>query len=189
MQQKVKEDILSAITKAYEAFSRFDIARLNQISNFTIHNAGVFQDDDSIAFAILIYALAKVSGAERERDYPNWKQFKAKQLNLLKEARKDLEKGDYSKYNKDVKNMFKIIGKLDKKLARYATEVIEHAKVKKGAKIYEHGISAGRVAELTGVSEWELQGYTGYMGVPEKMAYTRSASERLKKAKKIFGIK
>lgn len=189
MQQIVKEDILSAITKAYEAFSRFDIARLNQISNFTIHNAGIFQDENSITFAITVYALAKVSEREREKDYPEWKKFKEKVLELLKEARKDLERGDDKSYNMSIRQILKIIGGLDKRLTKYATEAIEHARIKKGSKMYEHGVSAGRVAELMGISEWELQSYVGEAGLSDRIIPTKSAKERLSKAKKIFGAK
>lgn len=186
MQPRVKEDIISALNEAYNAFERFDIARLNQISNFTIHNAGIFQDHDSISFAVLIYALAKVCGRERERDYANWKGFTGQILGLMREARKSLTAGKYPLYQKNIKRMFKIIGSLDKKLAEYATEVAEQAKVKKGSKVYEHGISAGRAAELMGISEWELMSYVGEVGIADKMGQTVSAEQRLKNAKRIF---
>ena len=189
MQQRVKEDIVSALNEAYNAFERFDIAKLNRVSNFTIHNAGIFQDHDSITFAVLIYALAKVCERERERDYANWKAFTEKTLEILREARKSLAAGKYPLYQKDVKHLFRIIGLLDKKLTKYATEVAEQAKVKKGGKVYEHGISAGRVAELMGISEWELLSYVGEAGIAERIGQTVSVEQRLKNARRIFRVK
>ncbi len=186
MQQRVKDDILSALAEAYKAFAKFDIAKLSRISNYTIHNAGVFQDPDSIKFALLTYSLAKVSEREKERGYPKWKQFVEDILTLLKEARRQLGKGDERLYSLTLKKMFMIIGKLDRKLTTYATEVIEQAKIKKGSKVYEHGISAGRAAELMRISEWELQSYVGGAGVPIKAKMTVSPAERLKTLKRIF---
>ncbi|MFH0752722.1 MAG: hypothetical protein V1914_03965 [archaeon] len=189
MQQTVKKDILSALGEAYLAFAKFDLAKLKRISNFTIHNAGIFQDAESIKFALLIYSLAKVSAKEREMDYPKWKQFTADMLRLLKEARRQLGKGDEKTYTLTLKKMFQIIGKLDKKLTTYATEVIEQAKIKKGSKVYEHGISAGRAAELMRISLWELQSYVGGTAISEKTKTQVSATERIKNAKRIFKIK
>ncbi len=188
MQKIVKEDILSALGEAHTAFARFDIAKLNRVSNFTIHNAGIFQDTDSITFAVLIYALAKVCERERERDYANWKEFTEKVMYLMKDARRSLGSGKYPLYKKDVKKLFKVIGSLDKKLTQYATEVAEQARIKKGGKVYEHGISAGRVAELMGISEWELMNYIGEVGVAEKLGQTIPIEERLKTTKRIFRI-
>lgn len=187
MQQRVKDDILSALAEAYKAFAKFDIGKLSRISNYTIHNAGVFQDPDSIKFALLTYSLAKISEREKERGYPQWKQFVEDMLRLLKDARRQLGKGDEKLYSLILKRMFMIIGRLDRKLTTYATEVIEQAKIKKGSKVYEHGISAGRAAELMRISEWELQSYVGGSGVPIKTKMTVPPAERLKTIKRIFG--
>ncbi len=119
--------------------------------------------------------------------YPRWKQFVEEMLILLKEARRQLGKGDDRSYAQTLKRMFMIIGRLDRKLTTYATEVIEQAKIKKGSKVYEHGISSGRAAELMRISEWELQNYVGGAGVPIKMKTTVPTAERLKTLKKIFG--
>lgn len=189
MQQKVKQDILAALDEAYKSFAEFDIAKLRRISNFTIHNAGIFQDPDSIKFALLTYSLAKVAAKEREMDYPKWKQFKEDMLILLKEARQQLDKDDEKAYTKTLKQMFGVIGKLDKKLTRYATEVVTQAKIKKGSKVYEHGISAGRAAELMRISEWELQSYVGGAGITPKAKTPITSSERLKRIKKLFKTK
>ena len=189
MNEEVRSIILELFDEAYDAFKDEDSKKLKDISDYTLHHAGVFQDKDSITFSVAIYALAKVSELEREKDYPGWKEFKDRTLALLKEARKNLGKGDNKAYERNLKQLFIMIGKLDKKLTRYATEAIQHARIKKGSKVYEHGLSAGLVAELMGISEWELQSYVGQTALSEKIVPTREVGERIMKAKRLFHIK
>jgi len=186
MEKRVKDDIVVALREAYDALKAFDIAKLNKVSNLTTHNAGIYQDPHSVTFAILVYSLAKVCSRERERDYTSWKSFKKRTLELLKDAKKDMVSDNHKGYDKDIKQLFKLIGSLDKKLSMYATEVVRQARLKKGEKMYEHGISAGRVAELMGVTEWELQSYVGTAGIREQVWSRKPVSERLKAAKKLF---
>ena len=64
---------------------------------------------------------------------------------------------------------------------------ITHAKIKKARKIYEHGISLGRVSELVGISEWELMNYTSQTKFHDRSELkTISVRDRLKTLKKVF---
>ncbi len=189
MQPIVKEDIISALDEAYKAFVKFDIPKLSRVSNFTIHNAGIFQDHDSVTFAVLIYSLAKVCTRERESEYLGWKQFKGQVEFFLAEAKHALERGNHDDYSKVIRRMFQLIGHLDRKLTKYATEVVEQARIKKGGKVYEHGISSGRAAELMGITEWELMSYAGLTGISERIDATMPIEQRMRIAKKIFKIK
>ena len=79
--------------------------------------------------------------------------------------------------------LYCIISTIDSKLKLYIGEVITQAEIKKGSKLYAHGISLGRAAEVLGISQWELMFYIGKtklidvkgcVGVRERLNYARS---------------
>jgi len=57
--------------------------------------------------------------------------------------------------------MLELISKSDIKLKMYIEEVIRQAEIKKGTKLYDHGISLGQAANVLGISQWELMNYVG----------------------------
>ena len=63
MENKVRKDILKVLHRAIDILSvreEKDVLELKELSNHTIHNSSIFQDEDSISFAILMYCLAKL---------------------------------------------------------------------------------------------------------------------------------
>ena len=67
----VRRDIISAFFELLEILGRngdVDTNQIKKISNHTIHNASVFQDEDSVSVAILIYSLSKLM-ERRALDY------------------------------------------------------------------------------------------------------------------------
>ena len=72
-----------------------------------------------------------------------------------------LEKSNEKKYREVVKNIFKRIGEIDDSLKLYIDDVLDKAKIVKGSKLYEQGVSIERAAELLGISQWELMSYVG----------------------------
>ena len=65
-------------------------------------------------------------------------------------------------------------------------EVIEEAKIKKGYKLHEHGISLGRTAEILGISQWELMNYVGKTKISDVDIVPTDVVQRLKLARGIF---
>lgn len=179
MDEVVKKDILkvlSDVSAILEVEEEKDIAELRELSNHTIHNASIFQDGDSVGIAILIYSLSKV--IERREGKMNYKVL----LKLIDEAKRDLESNRIDGYRKVIKKFFKFISTIDSKLKLYIEEVINQAEIKKGSKLYAHGISLGRAAEVLGISQWELMFYIGKtkltdvrggVGVKERLNYAR----------------
>ena len=155
-----------------------DVLEVRKLSNHTIHNATIFQDEDSISVAILIYALSKVM--ERCFGQINYIKF----MNLLNNARQLLEKDKVVNYRRVIKGIFKDISKLDKKIKLYVEEVINQAQIKKGGKLHEHGVSIGRAAEILGISQWELTNYVGKTSLTE--IETINAVDRIKFVRGLF---
>ena len=133
----VKEDILFILSELIDILNikeERDIADMMELSNHTIHNASIFQDEDSISIAILVYSLSKVIG--RKQGELNYKPL----IELLQRAQSFLLKDSIGNYRLAIKKLFSFISALDKKLELYIQEVINQAQIKKGSKIYEHGI-------------------------------------------------
>ncbi|MBW2981067.1 hypothetical protein KY360_06650 [Candidatus Woesearchaeota archaeon] len=158
MNATIKKDILSILSEVIgilKSKEEADILEIRKLSNHTIHNATIFQDEDSISIAILVYALSKVM--ERSFGRINYIGF----LSLLNKAKGFLEKDNEINYRRAVRSIFRDVSKLDKKIELYVEEVINQAQIKKGTKLHEHGVSIGRAAEILGISQWELVDYVG----------------------------
>jgi len=71
----------------------------------------------------------------------------------------------------------------------YLTEALEHAKIKKGERIYEHGFSVGTAADLLGITKWELMGYLGETKLSDIDPSTKiSIKQRMTTVRRIFSI-
>ena len=183
MQDIIKKDIIAVLNDLIEILKEkkdSDIAQIKSLSNHVIHNASVFQDEDSISIAILIYSLSKIiERREKEIDYN-------KITNILNSALQNLKNNNDGAFRKSIKNMFDFIRAMDVKLRLYIHEVINQAQIKKGCKLCEHGISAARASEVLGISRWELMHYLGKTTLIDQFSEPVNASQRLKFARGLF---
>ena len=155
------------------------MTEIKEQSNYVIHNASIYQDKDSILVAVIIYSVSKV--LERT----DAKLVKSKIINHLVEAIKFLKQNNKKSFEQELKHLNLELNKLDPKLKLHIKEVFEKAKVNKASRLYEHGISAGRTADLLGITTWELMEYSGATGISEK-GVTKSAKDRIKIARGLF---
>jgi hypothetical protein len=181
MQEIVRKDILDVLEQAIAAFQAHDFHALGELSNHVIHDASIFQDDDSVSFAVLVYALSKVVQrcCEEQQACPQLPP-------MLLQARDALSAGREDDYRTLIRQLIDELAKIDAKLKLYITEVMEKARVKKASKMHEHGISLARTAELLGISQWELQDYIGKTRIPD-VELGVPVKERLERARKWFG--
>lgn len=179
----IKKDILAVVTELVEILKvkeKSDIAEIKELSNHVIHNASVFQDEDSISVAILIYSLSKIiERKQKDLDYN-------KVLSMLNSCILSLKNNDEKLFRKSVKNIFSFIRAIDEKLKMYIYEVINQAQIKKGSKLCEHGISIARAAEVLGISQWELSHYIGKTTLMDRFSEPVNVSNRLKIARSLF---
>jgi hypothetical protein len=181
MDSHIKGDILGILKTAVVAVHEKDSKTLREISDHTVHNASIYQDKDSITIAVVMYALSKI--VERmARIEPDIE----RQLGQAKGA---LERDDFEGYEGAVKDIVDTISGFDSKLNLYIQKVIDEAQIKKGSRLYEHGISMAQTAELLGVSQWELMKYLGNTKIADKFDDEIEVSQRLDHARQIFGLK
>lgn len=182
MEPVVKEDIISIINQSIEILrtkESSDYIALSELSNHTIHDASIYQDEDSVSIAVAIYAIAKIAQRciETNTDYPNF-------APLMKSAGNSLVQDDFVGYRAAIKSLFNMISSADKGIKLYVQEVLDKARLKKGSKIAEHGLSIARTAEMMGLSQWEMMDYIGKTAVeaPEGL----SVDERFSIAMRLF---
>jgi len=180
MEDVVRQDIISMLEAAAPAISKLDSIKLREISDHTLHNASIYQDKDSITIAVVMYALSKIV----ERSTIPAPEIKTK----LEQARDHLENKDIENYEGTVKEIVDMISNIDRKMNLYVQRVINEAEIKKGSRLYEHGISLAQTAELLGISHWELMKYIGNTKIADKFEDEIEVMDRLNHTRRLFGL-
>lgn len=183
MDEIVKKDALKIIERVIEILrvkEEKDVQELKDLSNHTIHNASVFQDECSVSIAVVIYALSKI--IDRNPNELNYNKI----LNFLKKARKALINNEEHGLKLAIRKLFSEISKIDNKLSLYIHEVINDAQIKKGCKLCEHGLSTAKASQLMGVSQWELMNYLGKTKMHENVLGIIDVRTRLKFTRGLF---
>lgn len=182
----VRKNIIKQITRVISAIKKEDFLTLKELSNRTVHSASVYQDKSSLVFALTIYSLSKI--VERCKNSKNFSVFENNMIKLLEESKYQLTMNNIDKYKIKRKQILKSISSMDKRFKFYIEEVIDKAKIKKGSKLYEHGVSTRRAAELLGVSQWELMTYVGKTKERNFRVPAVNIKDRLAFARKIFNL-
>ncbi len=183
MNETVKQDILAILVKLLkilETKEAKDAYEIEELSNHTIHDASIFQDDDSISMAVISYSIYKmVTRGLDEREYRLMEQE-------LKRMQAHLEKNEVDQYNEHKGHLLKIISYIDSRFGLYVSKVLNQAHIKKGTNIYSHGISLAQTAAILGVSQWELMSYIGKTNLVEYSQHGVNATKRMKLARSLF---
>ncbi|MAE42690.1 hypothetical protein CMO93_02880 [Candidatus Woesearchaeota archaeon] len=182
MNELVKKDALGILNKVIEILNvkeEKDITEIKELSDHTIHNASVFQDYCSVSIAVVIYALSKVIERKQYGNYQNI-------LKILGKVRKSLINDEEQDFKSAIKQLFSEISRIDSKLKIYMQEVISQAEVKKGSKLYQHGLSAAKASHVMGVSQWELMNYLGNIKPDEAISAVTDVRARLKFTRSLF---
>ena len=182
MEETVKKDIIAVLRSTLNVLNQEDpnMGDLRSISNRTIHNASIFQDEHSVSVAILIYSLSKV--IERVNNSIDISKIK----NLISLSIEFLEDDNIESYHDFIKQIFTIISNTDNRFKIYIQEVIRQASIRKGSKLYEHGLSASKAADVLGVSLWEFYEYIGAKNIPDIDKDISSVRDRLKFTRSLF---
>lgn len=186
MLEYVRKNIVKQIQRVIPALKKKDILALRELSNHTIHSASVYQDQSSLVFALTVYSLSKI--VERCDSSANFDVFLNNAVKDLEDSKDLLLVNNIDSYKKKRDSLLNSISKIDKKFRFYIEEVIDKAKIKKGSKLHEHGVSIARAADLFGISQWELMNYIGKTAVRDYVPPAVGAKERLAFARKLFNI-
>ena len=183
MDEIVRKDALQILNQVIDILrvkEEKDVIELKDLSNHTIHNASVFQDETSVSIAVLVYALSKI--IERKQNELNYTNI----LKFLETAREHLQNNEEYNFNLIIKKLFSEILRIDSKLKLYIQEVINQAQIKKGFQLYKHGLSCAKASEILGISQWELMNYIGKTKLNEDIPDIVDVRTRLKFARGLF---
>jgi len=185
--EKEAKHIIEVLQLTLDAIKEKDADRLRELSNQTIHNISVYQDPGNISVAVLVYTLSKLIERKDYERIKNWDKFTKKINMFFSLAISALEKDNFNKYEEYLQSARKSTNSISINLKPYIQEVLRKASINKASKIYEHGISLGRTAQILGVTEWELSEYTGQTKIPDiKYGITLDVEKRAKMALEFF---
>jgi predicted transcriptional regulator len=161
-----REHIASVLKQASQALKQEDVAVLKEISNQTVHCSSCFQDPGTTAMAVVIYALSKLIERKESLNIKRWSETSKKiqsYLLLAQGAVKDEKEQVFEGYMESIRTT---LTSLSINLKPYVQDILQKASVNKANKIYEHGISLGKTAQLLGLSQWDLSTYTSQRDDP-----------------------
>ncbi|MCW1296385.1 MAG: hypothetical protein OH319_01755 [Candidatus Parvarchaeota archaeon] len=189
MNERVRDEIIFILKNVLKNLERKKFYEILRLSDYTIHSASVFQDRFSNMIAVAVYSLGYILQNEkmRRKSGEEFDKFVNNIEQMLSIAIEQLEKNDIVGFDVKMKQILREIARMDFRFGEHIEFVIKKAKLEKASKIAEHGISAGRVADLLGISEWELVDYIGERKFHDNvLTITKSIEERMKSGKKLF---
>ena len=182
------EDILNILKAAKSLVEQDKAHDLKTLSNQTVHSATISQEGDDVVVAVLIYSLGKVMERDHYREMEGWCKFYDAVTKNLGLAIKALEKNNVDNMRIYLGRIRNSLNDISGDLSRYIKDVFKKAEINKAFKLYEHGLSTEKTAELLGVSLWDIASYIGQSHIGDaKIAITMPAKDRVKIAEDIFG--
>ena len=179
MNNIIRKDILRILTKIKDKLDNKDTVGLSELSNEINHNSSIFQDEDSIKLAVIVYSLSKI--IERRGGKIN-----SIFLKLFNKAKIYLKNHDYENYRKTMDEISNRINDMDNKIGQYLIHVLNQAGIKKGTKLLSNGISLPRVAEIMNISQWELMNYVGKTNISDKFGKDTKVTKRIEFTRSLF---
>lgn len=161
MDEHTHKHISFLLRQALDAIRTHNYLRLRELSDQTVHTSTVMQDDIHISISVILYSLFKIYEKNTLRNTTQWNTFNEKIQQGINKAYQEINKQNIKKFSSELKQVQEQIKSYESDFGIYIREALEQAKVQKGSRVVEHGISTGRAAELLGVSQWELQSYIG----------------------------
>lgn len=174
------------LERAKTALLSKDSSTLRELSNETIHSSCSYQNPASLTIAVLVYALSKLIERNDNAKIKDWNIFVKKLNSLFSLTIMALRENKEEAYERHLQKARKTLETISPSLRHYIEDVLYKAGVNKASKIYEHGISLGKTAELLGVTQWELSQYAGQKTSEQKENFTISTKERAKMALEFF---
>lgn len=188
MDSGLKRDVISVLEGVIQSFSKYDPDSIMELSDHITHSASIYQDEDTLLVAIIVYSIGKIIAKGKIRRYPQdaWNDFVTNVKYNLDCSLKAIKSNNHVLFHKCLTDIQKSIIMLESTFMTYIDYVVDNAKIKKGTKMYEHGISLGRIAKLFGVSEWELMSYAGKTSILERDKKPSDVKERLIRVRRFF---
>jgi hypothetical protein len=187
--EDLRKDLLQTLKEIKKAIDDKNPEALKELSDHTIHCSTIYQDKRAIYIAMIAYSLYKIieKGDIQRKHGIELNEFISAMSENVGALVYFLEEKEIDKFDNSIKNILKEILDFDSSFGAYVKNVLDFAKAKKGVKIYEHGLSLSSVADMLGVSKWELMQHIGETRYHEEIKSEITPRDRLNKLKKIIG--
>lgn len=181
------DNVLRILKETERAFMAKDAFLLKNLSNQTLHASTIYQDPDNIIVAVVVYVLGKILERPNYARMEGWEEFQDAITKNLRLSIRSLELGDLDKFRTNLGKIRNASNKIDSNLKEYIQDVFYKAEINKAFKMYEHGLSSEKTAELLGVSLWDLASYIGQTTIGEShITEAIPIKERLKMTEEFF---
>lgn len=178
--------IEKVLRETQQALLNTDSTALQKLSDQTIHSASIYQHTDFLTIAILIYSTHKLLERGDKSRIKNWEIFVKKFNGELEKAIVELIKKDGEEFARHLEHAKDVLENLGGPINSHIQDIIKKAQVNKATKVYEHGISLSRTAQLLNLTPWELVEYIGQKGSHEN-PFTASIDEK-KRAQEAYAF-
>jgi len=173
-------DINTLIDHSVDALEQRDALALRTVSAEALSEAAMDGHRELILLALVDYALSKIMSKI------HYKGIEKKFYDNIKRHFMDARTEDKEGMIKHLEQIEDLVIKLDAKEGNYSSNLMEKARIKKGAKLYEQGLSLRRAAELTGADPVDVLHFVGGSKIHEFKGSSKNA-QRLETAREVFG--
>jgi len=187
MNEEEYKNRLEIFEQLIKAIEKEDIAKIKELSNRTIHSTAIKQDTESINIAVIVYAISKIIERKKYRQYEEWPEFYKNIKFYVEKCYNSLKQKNFDEFRENLVKISECIKTLKGNLKEYVEFIFRKAKINKGSRVYEHGISFSQTAQILGISLWELAEYIGQTGISNvELSITKDVKERINFLKEIF---
>ena len=186
--EEVCKDLLETLKKIKSALVARDANQLKEFSDHTSHCAAIYHEKRAVFIAMITYSLGQIVerykfSKEKSGDYEDFIIGMTKNVEALITF---LGTKNFKKFDDAMFTILKDISEFDASFGKYVEDVLEFSRIQKGAKVYEHGLSLSSIAEMIGVSKWDLMKKVGETKVHEEdVESPKGIKERFEKLKKL----
>ncbi len=156
-----KENILKILEGTKNSIQKGDATTIKNLSNQTTNTAALTHDPDNIAIAVIIYSISKLLERQDYQRLSGWKEFYNTFFKCIDNAITSIKNNDEAKIKESLDCLRASLTKVSGSLKKYIQDVFRKASINKASRIYEHGISMGKTANLLGITMFELASYAG----------------------------
>ncbi len=186
IEEEVCIDLIGTLKQIKYAVDAEDAESLKELSNHTIHCSSIYLEKRALYIAMITYSLSRIieKGPIKKANKKEFEDFTKNMKNKIENLINFLEERKFQKIDECIKKMFKDVSNFDKYFGKYIKDVLDFSRIQKGTKIYEHGLSLSSVAELIGISKWDLMEKVGE--TKEFDSPPEDIKERFQRLKKII---
>ncbi|HLC70606.1 MAG TPA: hypothetical protein VJI32_01275 [Candidatus Nanoarchaeia archaeon] len=184
MKEDIRKELINDLKGAIsilETRESKDIEELKTLSDHAIEDIAVQKDLELVSVTVLLYSIYKTVTCIDAKAYDQL-------LKELQNASMSLEQRNLGKYNAAIKKLYDLIRTCNAQVKEHLNDVMQAARIKKGATLLQRGLSIGQAAGLMGLSNWELQQYAGKTTALDQHTEKIPAQTRMKKALQLFGV-